>query len=253
MGQTSEAEALDLATAAATAVAQNVTSKTYLSGLSEFFDVMSSTSADPEANNLKLKRWIERMAGSVVPAGVAQVERTVDPGLSATDGIIEKIKSRIPGYSEDLPPRRNIFGEPIILQGGIGPDIMSPLYTSTDKKDPIADEIVSQQARITMPRKSINGVKLSTKQYDSYIRFYAGENNPFVKMPLKEKLREVFSSDMYRSATEGPEGGKSVIIRSVFDGYREAAKAQMIKTDPALQGEIQAGQIEKAMKLGVGL
>lgn len=253
MGQTSEAEALDLATAAATAVAQNVTSKTYLSGLSEFFDVMSSTSADPEANNLKLKRWIERMAGSVVPAGVAQVERTVGPGLSATDGIIEKIKSRIPGFSEDLPPRRNIFGEPIILQGGIGPDIMSPLYTSTDKKDPIADEIVSQQARITMPRKSINGVKLNTKQYDSYIRFYAGENNPFVKIPLKDKLREVFSTDMYRSATEGAEGGKSVIIRSVFDGYREAAKAQMIKTDPALQGEIQAGHIDKAMKLGVEL
>jgi len=253
IGQTSEADALDLATAAATAVAQNVTSKTYLSGLSEFFDVMSSTSADPEANNLKLKRWIERMAGSVVPAGVAQMERTVDPGLSATDGIFEKIRSRIPGYSDDLPPRRNIFGEPIVLQGGIGPDIMSPLYTSTDKKDPIADEIVKQQSRITMPRKSINGIKLNTKQYDSYIRFYAGENNSFVKMPLKSKLRETFSTDMYRSATDGPEGGKSVIIRSIFDGYREAAKAQMLKTDPNLQGEIQAGQIEKAMKLGVEL
>jgi hypothetical protein len=116
-------------------VAQNVTSKTYLSGLAEFFDVMSSVSADPENNNTRAQAWIERLAGTVVPSGVAQLERTLDPGLSATNGIIEKIKSRLPGYSDDLPPRRNIFGEPIILSGGLGPDIMSPIYKSTDKKD----------------------------------------------------------------------------------------------------------------------
>jgi hypothetical protein len=253
MGQVSEAEALDLATAAVVAVAQNVTSKTYLSGLSEFFDVMSSTSADPEANNYRIKKWLERMAGSAVPAGVAQVERTVSPGLSATEGIIEKVKSRIPGLSEDLPPRRNIFGEPVILEGGIGPDIMSPIYASTDKKDKIADELVKQQTRISMPRQTINGVRLDSKQYDKYIRLYSGENNPNVDMPLKQKLRETFSSPLYKSATNGPEGGKSVIIRAIFDGYREAAKAEMIKSDSRLMGDIQAAQIDKAIKLGVGL
>lgn len=248
--QTADADAMDLATSAVVSVAQNVTSKTYLSGLADFFEVMSSVSPDPEVNNTRARKWVERLAGTAVPSGVAQLERTLSPELSATQGIIEKLKSRIPGFSDDLPPRRNIFGEPIVLSGGIGPDIMSPLYTSTDKKDAIADEIVAQQAMLRMPRPVIDGVKLDTKMYDSYIKFYAGTNNRFVKQPLKSALRELFSTNQYRQATDGQEGGKSVLIRATFDGYREAAKQMMREKAPALAAEARQLKTEKFRKLG---
>lgn len=248
--QTADADAMDLATSAVVSVAQNVTSKTYLSGLADFFEVMSSVSPDPEVNNTRARKWVERLAGTAVPSGVAQLERTLSPELSATQGIIEKMKSRIPGFSDDLPPRRNIFGEPIVLSGGIGPDIMSPLYTSTDKKDKIADEIVSQQTMLRMPRPVIDGVKLDTKMYDSYIKFYAGTNNRFVKQPLKSALRELFSTNQYRQATDGQEGGKSVLIRATFDGYREAAKQMMREKAPALAAEARQLKTEKFRKLG---
>lgn len=251
MGQVGEQDATNLAASATIAVAQNITSKTYLSGLAEFFDVMSGTSADPEANNTRAVRWIERLAGSIVPAGVAQVERTLSPELSATQGIIEKLKSRIPGYSDDLPPRRNIFGEPVVLSGGLGPDIMSPIYTSTDKKDPIADEIVRQQAMVRMPRKTLDGVQLDTFQYDQYIRFYAGENNRFVDMPLKQKLAEVMRSPAYLNGTDGAEGSKSATIRLVFEAYRSAAKAAMYEEYPELQMNLEKVRADKAkMMLG---
>jgi hypothetical protein len=250
VGQLEEADALDLATSAVVAVAQNVTSKTYLSGLSDFFEVMASVSPDPEKNNTRAIRWVERLAGSVVPAAVAQIERTLSPELSATEGIIEKIKSRIPGFSDDLPPRRNIFGEPIVLSGGIGPDIMSPLYSSPDKNDDVAEEIVSQQTLLRMPMKNIQGVKLNTRQYDEYIKFFSGENNKFVKMTLKQQLREVFVSPVYKNATDGQEGGKSMIIRTVFEGYRESAKQMMILKMPDIEREIRQKKIKKAMKLG---
>lgn len=251
IGQTEDADALDLATSAVIAVSQNVTSKTYLSGVSEFFEVMSSVSPDPEQRNKRAKRWVERFAGSLVPSGVAQLERAISPELEATQGILEKLRSRIPGYSDDLPPRRNIFGEPVVLSGGLGPDIMSPIYVSVDKKDPVADEIVKQKTLIRMPRNYIDGVELSTQQYDQYIRFYAGENNRFVKMPLKDKLRETFSSEIYQSATDGQEGGKSTLIRAVFEAYRNAAKAAMIEKDTKLMTDVRSLQREKAMKLGV--
>jgi len=249
IGQTTEADALDLATAATISVAQNVTSKTYLSGVSQFFDVMSSTSSDPEKNNKKAKRWIERMAGSLIPAGVAQVTRTMDPTLRSTQGILEKLQSRIPGYSNDLPPRRNIFGEPIVLSGGLGPDIMSPIYASSDKKDPIADEIVAQQTLLRMPHRAINGVELDTKQYDRYIVLYSGKDNRFSDVPLKTKLSEMFRSDGYMNATEGQEGGKSVFIRTVFEAYRESAKAQMMDEYPELKMSIMKLKTMKAQKL----
>lgn len=249
-GQAGEFDSLDMATASAIAVANNITSKTYLSGLAEFFDVMSSASSDPENDNKRAQRWISRLAGSAVPSSVAALERTMSPEMSATYGIIDKIKSRIPGYSDDLPPRRNIFGEPIVLQGGLGPDIMSPIYVSTDKKDKVADEIVNQQTLIRMPLKSISGVELSPEQYDRYVTLASGKDNRMVQnVPIKRKLSDTFRSPIYTKATEGQEGGKSLIIRSIFSAYKKAAQAQMKEEYPELMNDIIISKQKKATAL----
>lgn len=253
LGQIDEFDAVDVSVAAVSSIAKNITSKTYLRGVSEAFETLGSLSDDPDAENPKARRWLERFVGSAVPAGVAQLERTLSPEMSSTQGIIEKLRSRIPGFSKDLPPRRNIYGEPVYLEGGIGPDIMSPLYKSTDKKDKISDEIVAQQTLIRMPRKTINGVPLSTKEYDKYILLYAGKNNRFVDKPLRSALREMMASPQYKTATDGQEGGKSMLIRSVFEGYRDAAKQAMIEETPKLKREIRQGKEEKAAKLGFKL
>ena len=139
------------------------------------------------------------------------------------------------------------------MSGGIGPDVMSPIYISIDKKDPIADEIVNQKTFLRMPRPVIDGVKLDTKMYDSYIKFYSGKNNRFVKQPLKQALRELYSTPGYINATDGSEGGKSVLIKAVFDGYREAAKQMMRETAPSLEREARNLKIKKAKKLGATL
>jgi len=250
MGQTTEADTMDLTLSAVTATAQNVTSKTYLSGVAEFFDMMSGISADPESANKQAKRWVERLAGSAVPSGVAQIERIVSPELSATQGILEKIQSRIPGYSDDLPPRRNIFGEPIVLSGGLGPDIMSPIYTSEDKNDPIADEIVKQGTLLRMPMKNIQGVELTTEQYDDYVLFYSGQDNQSMNyQPLKERLQEEMNSSLYMGGSDGPEGLKSEIITRIFAAYKNSAKAEMLKKYPEIKNEIDRLKIEKAAKL----
>jgi len=249
-GQTGEFNALDLSTAAIISTSQNVTSKTYLRGVTEFFDVMASASADPEANNKRAQRWITRLAGTVIPSGVAVLERTLSPELEATYGIIDKIKSRLPGFSDDLPPRRNIYGDPIVLQGGLGPDIMSPIYTSTKKDDPVSNEIVKQQTLLRMPMMNINGVELSPTQYDRYILLYSGKDNRFTKeVKLKTKLNEIFRTAQYRNATDGQDGGKSLFIRTIFASYRDAAKAQMFEEFPSLKSDIILSKRQKILEL----
>jgi hypothetical protein len=245
MGQTTEADAQQLAVAAGLSVGQNMASKTYMSGLVDFMDAFFSSSTDPEANNYKLNSWLTRTAASVVPAGVAALERSISPELTATYGILDRIKSRIPGYSEGLPPRRNIFGEPVVLEGGIGPDIMSPIYVSTAKEDPIADELVAQQVSISMPRRVINEVELDANQYDKYILLYSGQDNKGMKsVPLKAKLKELFAKSRYKQATDGPEGGKALEIQAVFTTYKDSARAQLIKEDPKLEADVRAALIE---------
>jgi len=250
MGQTTEADAQQLAVAAGLSVGQNMASKTYMSGLVDFMDAFFSSSTDPEANNYKLNSWLTRTAASVVPAGVAALERSISPELTATYGILDRIKSRIPGYSEGLPPRRNIFGEPVVLEGGIGPDIMSPIYVSTAKEDPIADELVAQQVSISMPRRVINEVELDANQYDKYILLYSGQDNKGMKsVPLKAKLKELFAKPGYKRATDGPEGGKALAIQAVFTAYRDSAKAQLIQEDPTLEADVRTATVERVEKL----
>ena len=97
IGQTTEAEASQLATAAALSVAQNMASKTYMSGVTDFFDAFFGASTDPEAKNYKLDRYLQRMVSSAVPSFVANIERNLSPEMSATYGYIDRIKSRLPG------------------------------------------------------------------------------------------------------------------------------------------------------------
>ena len=246
IGQTTEAEAAQIATAAALSVAQNMASKTYMSGVTDFFDAFFSASLDPESSNYKLTSYLQRMAASVVPASVANIERFLSPEMSATYGFLDRVKSRIPGYSDDLPPRRNIFGEPIVLEGGIGPDIMSPIYTSTVKDDPVADEMVRQQVAVGMPRRQIQGIELDAQQYDRYVLLYSGIEAP---TSLKDQLRTMFNTREYKNASDGPEGGKALMIKSVFTAYRDMAQAQMLAEDDQLTNQITLAQEQRVEKL----
>ena len=246
IGQTTEAEAAQIATAAALSVAQNMASKTYMSGVTDFFDAFFSASLDPESSNYKLTSYLQRMAASVVPASVANIERFLSPEMSATYGFLDRVKSRIPGYSDDLPPRRNIFGEPVVLEGGIGPDIMSPIYTSTVKDDPVADEMVRQQVAVGMPRRQIQGIELDAQQYDRYVLLYSGIEAP---TSLKDQLRTMFNTREYKNASDGPEGGKALMIKSVFTAYRDMAQAQMLAEDDQLTNQITLAQEQRVEKL----
>jgi hypothetical protein len=55
-------------------------------------------------------------------------------------GWMDHLRSRIPGLSKDLPPRLNMFGEPIMYPMGYGPDTISPFFHNTETKSPAALE-----------------------------------------------------------------------------------------------------------------
>jgi hypothetical protein len=234
LGQTTDADADEVAVAAVLAISQNMASKTYLSGVFDFIEAVFMASTDPESANWKLMNWLNRLGGSMVPSVFAAIERQISPEISATYDVIDRIKSRIPGMSAGLPPRRNIFGEVIVPSGGLGPDIISPIYTNEAKDNPVADEMVRQQVPIGMPRRTVNGVDLDAEQYDQYVLYYAGEGLAKGVPKLKTALGSLIKSPGYRNATDGPDGGKSLLIRSIFANYRSAAQKKLFQENAEL-------------------
>lgn len=249
MGQVHGEEREMLAAAAVMSVAQNITSKTYLQGMTDLFEVMS----DPQRYG---GQYVARFLGTVIPTGVAQIERVVDPTLRETRDtspfrqIVNQIRSRVPGYSEDLPPRRNIWGEPIVLSGGLGPDIMSPIYASRETQSPVDEEIMRLRVPLSMPSRQISGVELLPEEYGRYVELAGNAfKNPQTGLGLKETLEQLLDDPNYQRQSDGPEGGKALIIRNLVLAFRQAAQAQLIEEFPALRLAIEEQTMERGRQL----
>jgi hypothetical protein len=149
----------ELAAKIAMAISLNITSKTFMQGATGVALMMS----DPARYG---GRFWQKLAGTLIPTGVAQVARVHDPILREVRSTIDAIKNRIPAYKEDLKPRRNIWGEPIFLDGGWGPDLISPFYSHRKKPDFVSSEAWRVRARFSSPPRTVAGVKLSVIEYD---------------------------------------------------------------------------------------
>lgn len=239
-GQAEEMETDDLASMIVMAISKNVTSKTWLRGVSELLNTVS----DPDRYG---ERYIQRFAGTVVPTGVAQIERVVDPELRQVNSMLDQIKSRIPGYSDDLPPRRNLWGEPIVLGGGLGPDIISPVYTSEKKDAPVSQELIRLKVPLSMPSKVVSGVELSSEQYDRYLVLAGNEaKHPKTGLGLKETLEQLIETNEYQRQSDGPDGGKASTILTHIYAFRALAREMLLEEFPELGMRAEVVREEKA-------
>lgn len=208
-------------------LSKNLVNKTWLRGLSELVEAIN----DP---NRYGDRYLQSLAGTVIPTGISQFAQSQDPVLRSTrpgpiedpllreaDAIMNKIKSRLPGYSKDLPPVRNLFGEPVILSGGLGPDIISPVFTSVARDDPVINEMVRLKAAPGMPRRAIKGVNLTPQQYDEFVQL-AGR-------PAKDTLDRLVASPRYATL---PDFARAKAIREIIGATRKAAREAFLVAHP---------------------
>lgn len=152
----------DATTLLVASIMGNLASKTWLSGISDVVSALHEP--DRYAGNM-----IERLVGSLlVPAGVAGVARAIDPTARKTDSVGEALKGRVPGMRDDLIPRRDIWGREIKYEGGLGPDFLSPVYTSDALNDPVNQELLKLDYAPGYPSKKVKGVELGPEAYDRY-------------------------------------------------------------------------------------
>lgn len=158
----SERQREDKVTLLVASIMGNLANKTWLSGLSDITGALS----EPDR---KADKMIQRVVGAIaVPTAVAQLARTADPVARETDSVGEYVRSRIPGLSDDLLPRRDIWSAPVMNEGGVGPDIVSPIWQSTAKDDPVNRALLDAGVSVGAPSKKIGDRELSPTEYDRY-------------------------------------------------------------------------------------
>lgn len=252
----SDSEVESVQAAIAMSIANNVMNKTYLTGVSDLMTAMS----DPERYG---QNYFERFAGSVVPAGVANVARAMDPYALEANTMLDRIRSRIPGLTADLPPRRDLWGEPITYRSGLGAiyDSFSPIYSRREKPSPIDEEMLRlsesvDNAFVQMPSRNtpFNGVMINLDRYPgAYSRFVELAGNATVSQDYGAPFPGIGAKDYLDDMVAG-EGGASVqyrllsdeakgeMIKSVVSKYRAAAKRQLLAEYPAIAEAIKEKQ-----------
>lgn len=261
----SDEDSEQLAVAGVMALAQNLASKTYAQGIVEFIAAI-----DPNNPTSNPARWMEGTVGSFVPYSsvLRNVSNVVDPQLRETrtsaddpglsdafsglpdpvavhlQQMVNRVRSSIPGQSADLPPRRDLWGEPISRASGVGWgfDLISPVAISDNEDDPVNKAILDNKVPLSHPLRSIDGVKLTGEEYSQFVEL-AGK-------PAKEALNNIVNGPGFDQLSGGPDGMKAEIIRNVVQQFRAAAKQRMIMLNPSLRTRILDKQQERAGALG---
>ena len=230
-----------------TAVSQVAVNKTYLRGLSDVIEVMS----DPDRYS---EGYVNNLVASFLPMTslMGAVERSVDPTAREASTPWQAIQAKMAGLSANLPPRRNLWGEEIRSESGLGKtyDFFSPVQSRGVEPSPIDSEIMRLAPLAAMDnvegaaptriskRTSFDGVQVNFKQwpqvFDEYVRL-AGNDLPHLawKMGAKDYLNAVVSGQHVMSKVYDIRSDemKLVFIKQAISDYRKQAQ-QAILNDP---------------------
>jgi hypothetical protein len=215
------------------------------------------------------QRFLQRRAASLVPRIVADIAREIDPVRREVDSIGAALRSQIPGATFTLPARRNLKGEPVYFEGSLGPDIASPFFQRKLTGDPVFAELVRNRISVSAVPDYLGGVRpserplaqervtwgvrLTPEERARYAELAGnGLKDPGTGLGMWETLGHIIASPDYQAQSEGPDGGKAQILRDVVQGFREAARGQLLDEFPELRRRTLAQQVGRALALEPG-
>jgi hypothetical protein len=251
--------------------------KAYVRGISDIFDVVEDPNPD------KISRYLGKIVGNAIPyqafigagiPGVYEGDKEILEARSFVDEIIKK--TPLITKTDYLEPRRDLLtGEPVernpnsvyVNSEGVlsylsltqGPLLVG--RKSDLKEDPVALEVMRLKVRLTEPnQKQIEKVDLiEYKKNNQSAHNYWVERIGKTEIRgrnLKDQLEITINSVDYLRRQEGDEnfeGGKELIIKRIFQNYKDKAFDDMLTEYPEVKEAITDAKKEKYgfRKLGV--
>jgi hypothetical protein len=168
-------------------IAATFMDKTMLTGLSRVIDTLNNPDRYAMA-------WASSQAGSFVPAIAAEIARVNDPIMRNAWGPWEKMRSRTPGLSKDVPPRLDYWGRPIKYTSGIGQwyDTLSPIYSSTTEKAQPADRVMKELNYFPPQPRTVNMGRGKSVP----LRYHPETANQWITLRSATKASELLRNNM---------------------------------------------------------
>lgn len=260
-GNEENPEVDEMVIAAVLSIGNQMISQQYMMGMANLFDAMSDPTRKGEG-------WVNSIASAMVPAGLAQYNRSVeDPYLRQVENFTDAMRARIPGASQGIPHKRDLWGRKISIRSGLGEvyDMVSPIYSKQYKPEPIDLELMKLEyyPRDLTKKLSFDGITIDMEEYPkAWERLkelagnaatknkYGAPIDPVTQKGLMDNLNLVVQDKhagypMYKYMSDGPDGGKALLIRSIIEKYRNEAKDLVMEEYPELKAEVEVKKAEQ--------
>lgn len=201
-----------------------LTEQSFLSGVNRFVDALK----DPERS---LEGFASGLAGSIIPTIIADIARGTDQYERRTDGMIERIQSRIPGARQALEPQVDTLGNtketPNFLE--VMADATRPGNPSADISDPVVHELkrLYERGYISTPTQIVpkNGYKNLTDEQNTYVMELSGRY-------AKDAIEKVITDPNYKSLDNEEKADK--INKAVTESKIESRAKALVRITKGL-------------------
>jgi len=205
-------------------ITQNIFNKSFMDGAINVIRAIS----DPTRYG---ERWVQRLAGTIIPTGVAQLQQIADPTVRLPyseapflEGIGQALGARTPGVSGQVLPLRDVWGRPILRDDSLVSRLANPGVSRAELNDPVSQEVrrLSQAGILGIgnPSKAVSDQKLTAAQYDKYVE-RSGELARYRVEGLVQSRYYVRLSDEERAKA----------IRKEFEQARRQAREELQRAD----------------------
>jgi len=222
----SEGDALSAAAHLQHAITQNILDESFMKGPSDLIKAVE----DPGRYG---ENYLKNMVGAFMPfsVGMYQMNRAADPYTRQARTVMDAILQRIPGQSQYLQPRINIYGEPMP-----GPTAVpgTSIYEQQVNRDPVRQAALDYNFKPAMPERKIRNVELTDEQYTEFATL-AGRL-------LHQRLDMFVRSPDWRT---WPAWQKHYVMEETLRQSREVAIGAMFARHPQIARDAALARREK--------
>jgi hypothetical protein len=245
-----------------TATTENLKNKTYLRGLESLLDMFESEERRGAIFN--------RFAGSVIPRLPAEALSgfQTDPYMREVVDFTDVLARRVPGFSRELEPVRNVLGEPV-HRTRVGDKSDHPMVNVADMFLPtawryVSDDVVYKElAELNYPFQPPRAVDSSGTDFREF-RNEKGQTAfdrmlelrgtmKFGGKTLKQSLRKIIQDKRYQAVSSesdiDSDSPRIGMLKKLINAYQRGSRAQMLQEYPDLLEEIQRKRLARFSKL----
>jgi len=216
------------------AFTQNILDESFLRGPSDLVKAIE----DPARYG---GGYIRNFLSSFVPysVGLSYMARASDPYTRDARTVVDAMKAKIPGLSQTLMPRRDVWGEIIPGRDAFISSGLTAIWEQQKNDDPVNQALLKLGIYPASVGRKIRNVELTPEQYDDWSRM-AGR---LAKIRMDSIVRSPSFQNM-------PPWVQHDLITEQLRQSREVARNMMFMKYPSILVDARSAKMEKRLNIG---